>query len=146
MPSAGLPIENILNPRMNKTKLKAARLILSNAEHAIKNGLFIEWLESFVGAWNETKDPFQAVNAWNHRMGHVMSYHEIEVVKRWHVFCTDCDLSYLRNTAGEAEKLAIDHINGEAETVLGKEKSPGDNYNHTVKITEYTMVGRQVDL
>ena len=65
MPSSGLPIETIvsMDRRQGKRSQKAAKLIQDNAEHAIKNGLFIEWLESFVGAWNKTKDPFQAANA-----------------------------------------------------------------------------------
>jgi hypothetical protein len=63
MPSSGLPIETILKFRSDKKNHKVAELITANAEHAIRNGLFVEWLESFVGAWKKTKDPIQSANA-----------------------------------------------------------------------------------
>lgn len=63
MPSSGLPMETILNLRTDKENTKAAKLIISNATHAMELGLFVEWLESFVGAWKKTKDPIQSANA-----------------------------------------------------------------------------------
>lgn len=64
MPSSGLPMENFAKKaKTNVQTGKIYKLIQSNAEHSMKQGLFIEWLENFVGAWNKTKDPFQAANA-----------------------------------------------------------------------------------
>ena len=63
MPSSGLPIENLFEPFSNAKTQEISRLIIKNADHAMKQGMFIEWLESFVGAYNKTKDPTQAANA-----------------------------------------------------------------------------------
>jgi hypothetical protein len=63
MPSSGLPIENIVLHGDDAATQKTARYIEECAKRAMKLGLFAEWLESFVGAWNKTKDPIQSANA-----------------------------------------------------------------------------------
>lgn len=57
MPSSGLPMENIFHEKENAEEAhEDARVVIEAAEHAMKHGLFCEWLECFVGAWNEKKD------------------------------------------------------------------------------------------
>ncbi len=64
MPSSGLPIEHFYKEGQSDEEARELYfLIQSNAQHAIKMGLFSEWLESFVGAWNKTHDGVQAANA-----------------------------------------------------------------------------------
>jgi hypothetical protein len=60
MPSSGLPIENFFVLESNEANSLAARRIVADAERAMDRGMFTEWLESFVGAWNATHDPIQA--------------------------------------------------------------------------------------
>jgi|HubBroStandDraft_1064217.scaffolds.fasta_scaffold776981_3 hypothetical protein len=63
MPSAGLPIENLMTFEDDEENRKLALRFETDAKHALKLGMFTEWLESFVGAWNATKDPVQASSA-----------------------------------------------------------------------------------
>jgi hypothetical protein len=64
MPSSGLPIENFHKDGQSDEDARKMYLrIQQDAAHALKLGLFCEWLESFVGAWNATKDPIQASTA-----------------------------------------------------------------------------------
>jgi hypothetical protein len=57
-------MENLLAGSSNeKEEGRIIAHITGCAEAAIKYGLFFEWLESFVGAWNETKNPYVAANA-----------------------------------------------------------------------------------
>lgn len=42
---------------------QAAVCIEDAAKVAMECGLFVEWLEQFVGCWNETKNPFTAAQA-----------------------------------------------------------------------------------
>jgi hypothetical protein len=62
MPSAGLPIENLLVGNYTEDRELALRFE-NDAKRALELGLFTEWLESFVGAWNATKDPIKASSA-----------------------------------------------------------------------------------
>ncbi len=32
------------------------RRLIERAEHAMQHGLFIEWLEAFLAAWEQTRD------------------------------------------------------------------------------------------
>lgn len=64
MPSSGLKIERLWTPEQKDDEIRGAyKYIQKQAEHAIKLGMFPEWLESFVGAWNETHDAVKAANA-----------------------------------------------------------------------------------
>jgi len=72
MPSAGLPIESILDRVVGTNKRTRGQIkkfhedvnyIENCAKTAMKAGLFLEWLESFIGAWNKTKDPIQSAIA-----------------------------------------------------------------------------------
>jgi len=38
----------------------AGTALITRAKRAMDCGMFIEWLESFVAAWNQTHDPFEA--------------------------------------------------------------------------------------
>lgn len=60
MPSSGYKIVSILNNENNNENGKCAKAVIERAKVAMKHGLFIEWLESFLGAWEETKDPWIA--------------------------------------------------------------------------------------
>ncbi len=63
MPSSGLPMENIFHTKQNpKEVMEDVQYVHQAAERALQHGLFAEWLESFVGAWNATKDVRKA--AW----------------------------------------------------------------------------------
>ena len=63
MPSSGLPMENIFHAKDDAKEAHGdAVFVLDAAKHAMETGLFCEWLECFVGAWNETKDVRKA--AW----------------------------------------------------------------------------------
>jgi hypothetical protein len=65
MPSSGYgAVELIPSPSGNPETMveegaewsaKALRLC-ERAKHAMEQGLFVEWLESFVAAWEQTKD------------------------------------------------------------------------------------------
>lgn len=68
MPSSGYGIENLLpydlgTDEGRKQFTLGAQAILSSAQYAIDSGLFVEWLESFVAAWNKTKDPLISAEA-----------------------------------------------------------------------------------
>lgn len=64
MPSSGLPIESFTNTAMtDKEAHEMYRHIERASDTAKSYGLFAEWLESFVGAYNATKDPHQAAEA-----------------------------------------------------------------------------------
>lgn len=64
-----------------------------------------------------------------------MSIHEIEVVQLWNVTCA-CGLSSRLHSAGDAERLAIEHIE-----FVGPD---GEliHYSHVVTIAQVTHVGR----
>jgi hypothetical protein len=63
-PSAGQPIEHFWREGMSDDDCaKMYMRILVSAQHAISLGLFCEWLESFVGAWNATHDADTAQQA-----------------------------------------------------------------------------------
>jgi hypothetical protein len=63
MPSSGYPMENIFHEQADGKEAAAdVKFVLDAAEVAMKHGLFPEWLECFVGAWNKTKDV--RVAAW----------------------------------------------------------------------------------
>jgi len=55
MPSSGYPIESFEHLTNEGTDIMW-KVIYENAKHAMNNGLFIEWLESFVGAYNHIKN------------------------------------------------------------------------------------------
>lgn len=59
MPSSGYGIEWLIPHETEQDKKehhgRATRLV-ERAKHAMDSGMFIEWLESFVAAWNQTKD------------------------------------------------------------------------------------------
>lgn len=70
MPSSGYGITEIVrlpeDPDDAKQCLEyeqTARYVSDCAQHAMKLGLFIEWLESFVSAWEQTHDARIAANA-----------------------------------------------------------------------------------
>lgn len=63
MPSSGLPMENLFHHKEDEKEAhEDAVFVMKAAERAMEHGLFLEWLECFVGAWNETKDVRKA--AW----------------------------------------------------------------------------------
>lgn len=55
MPSSGYGAVSLLDVDHPETPAKAERLI-KRARHAMEVGLFVEWLESFLAAWEATKD------------------------------------------------------------------------------------------
>lgn len=64
MPSSGQPIANLCEKlEGNEVEHEAAVHITHAAATALHYGLFFEWLQSFVGAWNATKDPHLAAEA-----------------------------------------------------------------------------------
>lgn len=76
MPSSGLPITNLFaslcekeptndeeNLKLRQEQHRAAVYVTDAARRAMEYGLFVEWLQSFVGAFNETKDPYKAAQA-----------------------------------------------------------------------------------
>lgn len=63
MPSAGLPIENLFTCESDEDNRKLALRFELDAKRALEAGMFTEWLSSFVGAWNATRDPIQASSA-----------------------------------------------------------------------------------
>lgn len=60
MPSSGYKSVSILNMDNHQEQAKCAKAIIARAKIAMNHGLFVEWLESFLGAWEETKDPWIA--------------------------------------------------------------------------------------
>lgn len=68
MPSSGLPMECFWRDERgedisNEEVQAIYKYINLQAQHAMSLGMFGEWLESFVGAWNKTKNPYTAANA-----------------------------------------------------------------------------------
>lgn len=70
MPSSGLPIEDLLGMYdedegfvTTDETIKKAKFISSCIKRAQEYGLEVEWLESFVGAWNHTHDVYEACGA-----------------------------------------------------------------------------------
>lgn len=64
MPSSGLPMESLIKVDMENEEMRKIYVyVTKQAMHAVKLGMFTEWLESFLGAWNSTHDPIQAANA-----------------------------------------------------------------------------------
>lgn len=63
MPSSGLPMENLFRKGEEAKSNEDAIFVVNAAKRAMEHGLFCEWLECFVGAWNESKDVRKA--AWS---------------------------------------------------------------------------------
>jgi hypothetical protein len=63
MPSSGYPSEDILPEGTPQEVSEAAQYVIECAQHAMEQGLFIEWLESFMGAWKVTKSATDAAQA-----------------------------------------------------------------------------------
>jgi hypothetical protein len=53
MPSSGYPIED-LNPNNSQERAMLVTVYL-NAKHAMGLHMFLEWLESFIGAYNHIR-------------------------------------------------------------------------------------------
>lgn len=66
MPSSGYGIVDLFEKVAQEHQHTAALVVLECAEIARKHGLFIEWLESFVAAWEKTHDCVIAANAGLH--------------------------------------------------------------------------------
>jgi hypothetical protein len=72
MPSSGLKIESFCvdEPEDKVAWEETYKVIEQNSNHAWRSGMFIEWLESFVGAYNELraqgKSPNYAANVASH--------------------------------------------------------------------------------
>jgi hypothetical protein len=64
---------------------------------------------------------------------------DVQVEHRYRVTCTDCDYGYVADTARQAEKSAIDHVNED----IGAD-DPCPHYDHTVTISLVTLVGRNL--
>ena len=64
MPSSGFPIESFSEGSLhdNKECQELLNAVTANAEHAMKTGMFIEWLECFVGAYNHMKSHQNRIN------------------------------------------------------------------------------------
>jgi hypothetical protein len=60
MPSAGLPIENLLLSKNDEENRGMCVVLEADAARAMELHMFTEWLESFVGAWNATHNLAQA--------------------------------------------------------------------------------------
>lgn len=63
MPSSGYGMVHVLLCLPPERRHLAARLIEERAKEAMKHGLFVEWLECFLAAWEKTGDPFIASDA-----------------------------------------------------------------------------------
>jgi hypothetical protein len=64
MPSSGLPIENLSVEGVSDEDDQLNRgYIVRCAKVAMEQGMFLEWLESFIGAWKEERNPIVAANA-----------------------------------------------------------------------------------
>jgi hypothetical protein len=70
MPSSGYPMEDLIGTWTEEEghvttpeTLKTGNYISDCIKQATKYGLEVEWLESFVGAWNQTHDIYIACNA-----------------------------------------------------------------------------------
>jgi hypothetical protein len=60
MPSSGYGATNILVADTDEENCRIARLVAARAKVAMDGGLFVEWLESFLAAWEQTGDPLVA--------------------------------------------------------------------------------------
>lgn len=69
MPSAGTPIATLVEMPADddeadaKRFLHQVRQLEACANTAMAEGFFTEWLESFVGAWNQNHDVDEAMTA-----------------------------------------------------------------------------------
>jgi len=63
MPSSGLPMVNLMEGYEDAQMARIHKHIEDCAQEALKYGLFVEWLESFIGAYAETKNPHIAAEA-----------------------------------------------------------------------------------
>ena len=63
MPSSGYGFVDLLGDLAPERRHEAARYIAEQARIATTHGLFIEWLECFLAAWEATKDPYEAASA-----------------------------------------------------------------------------------
>jgi hypothetical protein len=63
MPSSGYGMTDILEGIPLDQRHKFAQVVEACAQIAMRQGLFIEWLESFLSAWAATKNPVVAANA-----------------------------------------------------------------------------------
>jgi hypothetical protein len=63
MPSSGLPIENLLAGLSDKESRVMCMRFSMDARRALELGMFTEWLECFVGAWNKTHNANMASEA-----------------------------------------------------------------------------------
>jgi truncated hemoglobin YjbI len=63
VPSSGYGMTHVLIGIAVERRHEAAKYILERAQTAMTHGLFVEWLECFLAAWEETNDPFAAASA-----------------------------------------------------------------------------------
>lgn len=68
-----------------------------------------------------------------------MSYREIEIQHWYKLHCRQCAYERFARNAGLAQEMATEHINTETTPF---ETTP--NYDHTLEISEVTLVGRNV--
>lgn len=59
MPSSGFPMEDFSHETVDQNTVCLRVALEQRAQTALKNGLFTEWLESFVGAYNSLVDQGQ---------------------------------------------------------------------------------------
>lgn len=60
MPSSGYPMVNLSTHDSDHENLICMRTITADAKVAMDHGLFIEWMESFIGAYNAGAKPCHA--------------------------------------------------------------------------------------
>lgn len=66
MPSSGFPIENFQTEKDVDAQMRRAYLRLERrALLAMSNGLFTEWMESFVGAYNHIRNTNPAMAGYD---------------------------------------------------------------------------------
>lgn len=70
MPSSGYGMEDFFSGVVGEQNLSEEQMcqvlalnLINSAKVAMEHGLFVEWLECFVSAWNKTKDPWIAAEA-----------------------------------------------------------------------------------
>ncbi len=63
MPSSGHPLANLVDVADAVEHDEICRSIIAAARTAMECGMFVEWLESFVGCWEVTRDPEIAARA-----------------------------------------------------------------------------------
>ena len=63
MPSSGYGITNILSEVPEEKQWEVVKHINECAKLATSHGMLVEWLMSFLSAWEETKDPIISANA-----------------------------------------------------------------------------------